>query len=180
MGGHPPASAPGKKALKPVSLINAILTALIILTLDVSMGSPTLSAVTAFFCVTAGWIWVLMASKERTVWVTRLRFLAIVFPVAAIVLGYWIYDGRQARARVVAVAESLNDYKARHGSYPDKLDVLVPDYFPAVPKAHSWGMSSRISYFRDSNGVVQLMYVSIPPFGRDLLDVETGKWSRLD
>ncbi|MBV6394300.1 MAG: hypothetical protein KPEEDBHJ_03554 [Anaerolineales bacterium] len=38
--------------------------------------------------------------------------------------------GYAASAPVIAALEA---YKADHGSYPEKLDQLVPDYLPSVP-----------------------------------------------
>jgi len=57
--------------------------------------------------------------------------------------GFWgqslqqVYAGhprRQVRVRAVELAVALATYRAERGDYPARLDALVPDYLPAVPR----------------------------------------------
>lgn len=176
-----PAAAPEPTPLKPASLSTPIVIALIVIVMDVVvLGAPMLAAAAAFFSATAGLFWALAAFRERGVLLTRLRALAIVLAISGPLTAYGMYDSRLARERVTAVAESLKAYKAKHGDYPDKLEALVPEYLPQVPKALTFGTGSRIRYIRGKDGSAELIYVSIPPFGRSRLRVDTGKWDFFD
>lgn len=167
--------------LEPASLSTPIVIALVVFVMDVAvLGAPLLATTTAFLSATAGLLWALSAFRERSVLLTRLRAVAIVLGISGLLTALGMYDSRLARERVTAVAESLKAYKAKHGDYPDKLDALVPEYFPEIPKALTLGAGSRIRYVRGKDGSAELMYVSIPPFGRSVLRVDTGKWSFID
>jgi len=176
-----PAAAPAPTPLEPVSLSTPIVIALVVIVMDaVVLGAPLLATTAAFLSVTAGSLWVLAARRERGVFLTRLRAVAIVLGISGALTALGMYDSRLARERVTAVAESLKAYKAKHGDYPESLDALVPEYFAKLPKALTLGAGSRIRYLRGKDGSAELMYVSIPPFGRSVLRVDTGRWSFSD
>jgi hypothetical protein len=176
-----PAAAPVPAPLEPASLSTPIVIALVVIVMDVAvLGVPLLAASAAFFSATAGLFWALAAFRERGVLLSRLRAVAIVLGISGVLTALGMYDGRLARERVTAVAESLKAYKAKHGGYPESLDALVPEYFPRVPSALTLGVGSRIRYFRGKDGSAELMYVSIPPFGRSRLRVDTGRWDFFD
>jgi hypothetical protein len=175
-----PAAAPPGPTRKPASLATPIVIVLFVLGMDAMVSMPLLAGGAAFWSATAGLLWALAAFRDRRVFLMRMRAVAIVLGPTAAVTGYGWHDNRLARERVTATAESLKVYKAKHGAYPDRLDVLVPEYFSEPPKARAWGMGSRIYYRRAKDGSVALMYVEVPPFGRSALDVDSGKWSYLD
>lgn len=175
-----PAAAPPGLTRKPASIVTPIVIAVFAITIDAILGAALLSGIAAFFSATAGLLWTLAAFRDRRVMLTRLRAVAIVLVPAAAAVGYGMHDDRLARERITATAEALRVYKSKHGGYPDRLDALVPEYFPELPKARTWGEGRRIRYLRGKDGSVELMYVSIPPFGRSALDVDSGKWTFYD
>jgi hypothetical protein len=61
----------------------------------------------------------------------------------------WAGDARRA---LVQTAVALAAFKAKTGSYPDKLDALVPDFLPRVPLDPYSGRPLRMK--RDGAGVV--------------------------
>jgi hypothetical protein len=80
-------------------------------------------------------------------------------------------------AQVIAACRA---YEAQHGMLPDRLDQLVPEFLPAVPRAKytlAWG---AFTYMKSSATSHTLMYVAFPPFGRQLYHFEDQRWSRLD
>lgn len=99
--------------------------------------------------------------------------------IAADIGAYVVYDSI-AEKRVIEVADALARYKARQGAYPRQLQNLVPTDLPAIPAAKSGlVMFGEILYlYRESDP--GLMYVSFPPFGRKVLNVETRKWEFVD
>lgn len=93
---------------------------------------------------------------------------------------YWIYEN-VAQKRVIDVAEALIRHKARTGAYPGQLQQLVPEYLAAVPAAKpGLIMLNRIWYLRETNGPTGLMYVSFPPYGRRIYDVDKREWTDID
>jgi len=176
-----PGAAPKPAPIKPATLSTPIVIALVIIVMDVAvLGAPLLATSAVFFSTIAGLFWALPAFRERNVLFSRLRAVAIVLGVSGALTALGMHDSRLARERVTSVAESLNAYKAKHGDYPDKLDSLVPEYFPEIPRALTLGAGSRIRYLRGKDGSAELIYVSIPPFGRSRLRVDTGKWDFFD
>lgn len=92
---------------------------------------------------------------------------------------YWISE-TLAEKRVVAVADALARYQARNGAYPRQLQTLVPDYLPTTPSAKPGLVLMGGIIYLHNEGKPALMYVSFPPFGRRVLNVETREWSFMD
>jgi hypothetical protein len=62
---------------------------------------------------------------------------------------------------------------------PDRLEQLVPEFLPAVPRAKytfAWGEFTYSTSAKDHT----LMYVVIPPFGRLFYHFEEARWTQLD
>jgi hypothetical protein len=97
-----------------------------------------------------------------------------------LVSGWYVFDDRRARDNLRAAAAALHQYKARAGRYPERLEDLVPAHLPGLPQARRFGYGAKVYYRVDKEGGATLMYTTIPPFGRAVLDVQTGEWSILD
>jgi hypothetical protein len=85
-----------------------------------------------------------------------------------------------ARNHAEQVIAACRAYQARHGKLPDRLDELVPEFLPAVPRAKytlQWG---DFTYWTSDNNTHTLMYVALPPSGRRLYHFEQARWSQLD
>ncbi len=53
------------------------------------------------------------------------------------------------RRSLLRLAVALEGYRSRHGSYPEKLDALVPQWLPAVPRDPVNGTPARYRRTRD-------------------------------
>ena len=83
---------------------------------------------------------------------------------------YIEYDFRIAAARrLAATLYAIRLYERDHGKLPPNLDVLVPDYLPAVPLDPFASPPAQVSYVPD--GPLPLVY-SISIDGRD--DIGAG------
>jgi hypothetical protein len=78
--------------------------------------------------------------------------------------------------RVIAACEQ---FRAKTGAYPEKLAQLVPDYLGSIPKAKPLLMiGSGFQYFaRPDNH--ELLYTTVPPYGRRGYQLEQKKWRSL-
>jgi len=104
---------------------------------------------------------------------------AAVYALASIAMISGLYFNNQlAKRRSGIVISALEDYKNKNGSYPDKLNQLVPEFLPRIPLAKI-NLMGRFYYFV-YNGQHELMYMAIPPFGRAFYNLETKSWSWLD
>ena len=168
-------------AAPPPGLLTAFITCGVILAIDVLFfGAPALG----MYALLALILWlvprIFFAWREPDLRHHRaLVALVTAGALAADIGAYWVYD-TIARKRVVDVADALARYKARTGAYPQRLQVLVPDYLPAIPSAKPGPvMFGDILYlYKESDP--GLMYVSFPPFGRKVLNVETREWTMPD
>ena len=49
-----------------------------------------------------------------------------------------------------------------------------------LPQVRSFGFGAKVYYRVDKEGAATLMYTSMPPFTRAVLDVQSGTWTILD
>jgi hypothetical protein len=85
-----------------------------------------------------------------------------------------------AQNHAAQIIEACRAYQTRRGKLPDRLEELVPEFLPAVPRAKytlQWG---EFTYWASENRSHTLMYVAFPPFGRRLYHFEEARWSQLD
>ena len=83
-----------------------------------------------------------------------------------------------AETQAARVIEACRAFEARHGMLPDRLEELVPEFLPAVPRAKyalAWG---EFTYTTSAEKRHTLMYVTLPPFGRQVYHFEEGRWSQ--
>jgi len=114
----------------------------------------------------------------------RLRFPP---PESVITLGLTVKKGLRAETErsLVLSAIALTRHKLRHGTYPESLSALVPEFLPAVPADYLDG--KPVKYHRNDDGSYALYSVgedgkddggdaSLPP------DVESSRdlWRRRD
>ncbi len=113
---------------------------------------------------------------------------AIVYPAtAAAVIGFVALGNLHAHRVADRVVAACDAYRTAHGRYPTKLDDLVPEQLPSVPRAKPTLMFGSF-FYSDGHAVTgedgkqhpSLMYVQIPPFGRPVYLFDEKRWSYLD
>lgn len=90
------------------------------------------------------------------------------------------FHSATAQKHAAHVIDACRAYQARHGMLPDRLDELVPEFLPKVPRAKytlQWG---EFTYWVSEKKSHTLMCVALPPFGRRLYHFEEARWSQLD
>jgi hypothetical protein len=90
------------------------------------------------------------------------------------------FHAATAETQAARVIDACRAFEARHGTLPDRLEELVPEFLPAVPRAKytlQWG---EFTYLTSGEKHHSLMYVAVPPFGRRFYHFEEAKWTELD
>lgn len=85
-----------------------------------------------------------------------------------------------AENHAAQIIDACRAYQARHGMLPDRLEALVPEFLPAVPRAKYTLSYGEFTYWTSEQKSHTLMYVALPPFGRRLYHFEEARWSQLD
>ena len=110
----------------------------------------------------------------------RARVALVVAAVLALDFGAYLASEVVAERRVVEIADALARYKAERNAYPLRLQDLVPAYLPTIgPVKPGFVMMGAPVYLYEPKEPM-LMYVSIPPFGRRVLNVVTREWTEVD
>jgi hypothetical protein len=85
-----------------------------------------------------------------------------------------------AMRRALQVISASRAYQVKHGRLPDRLDELVPEFLPAVPRAKYTVQWGAFTYVKASEQSHTLMFTTLPPFGRQLYHFEAAEWSQRD
>ena len=107
--------------------------------------------------------------RRAAVWATVV-VVTIVWLTANVIL---------AERRADTLIAAVRRYEARHQRLPDTLQALVPEFLPAVPRAKYTLILGNFIYSA-VEGRHLLMWVVIPPFGRQLYNFEADRWTTLD
>jgi hypothetical protein len=108
-----------------------------------------------------------------------LRRAGIWAAVVVLTLAWLAANAAMAARHADALVAAVRRYEARHQRLPDSLQALVPDFVPAVPRARYTLLFGNFEYDA-RQGRHSLMYVVIPPFGRQLYIFEQNRWIWLD
>lgn len=130
-----------------------------------------------FLAVRALWSW-----SRGTPALARARALraAMYLFLGAATLATMRFHRTTAETHAARVIDACRAFEARRGKLPDRLDELVPEFLPAVPRAKytlAWG---GFTYAGSGTTHHTLMYVTLPPFGRQIYNFEAARWSQLD
>lgn len=77
------------------------------------------------------------------------------------------------------IADACEKHKLRSGAYPERLADLVPAELPEIPRARRSILRSEFEYFA-SPGDHRLLWTVMPPHGRRVYTLETGRLQTLD
>ena len=103
-----------------------------------------------------------------------------VFGTVPLLVGVIYTANLQVAAHNAAtIIAAVDRYHAEYKQYPQTLQVLVPKYLPEIPPAMYAYIAAEFRYSSRDNKY-QLMYTTVPPFGRKVYDFTTRSWSDLD
>ena len=99
--------------------------------------------------------------------------------IAAICFGIFRIDGFFAERNMQRIVTACEQYKEKYKTYPNKLDLLVPEFMSSIPKAMRVGVFNEFHYGA-SPDYHFIFYVAIPPFGRPGYDLDRKKHTFID
>jgi len=126
-----------------------------------------------------GALWAVVRGQRRVAGGKAAR-AAIYFLLGAATVGALFFHSYTARTRATRVIEASRVYKAKHGRLPERLQDLVPECLPSVPRAKYAYLLGEFTYWASPGGTHTLVYVTMPPFSRRLYHFEEDRWSTLD
>lgn len=85
-----------------------------------------------------------------------------------------------AEANAQRVVAACEEYHAANGSFPKKLDELVPQYLSSVPRAKYCLGPPSVFFYNSHSGSTILFWQVVPPHLRKIYRFETRSWSYLD
>jgi hypothetical protein len=117
-------------------------------------------------------------TKRPAQWSVAAVIAGVVAPTLAIAALFG--NAAYARSRAPTVIAAVEAFHAHEGRWPSKLNETVPTYMPSVPNARLALSMSDFEYFLSPDGGPQLMFVVIPPFGRQYYVFEQKRWGSMD
>jgi hypothetical protein len=163
------------KSLAPVA--GSLLIAFVLIYLDiVEFGSY-------MFCALACPVWfvisAVIALVQRPTWrITVARVLAAPVVLLLAVSNYSVQSSI-AMANAAYVIQACESYRTDNGSYPDRLDQLVPRYLKSIPRAKYCHFFGGFCYVRIDQSPI-LWWTAMPPFNKRVYDFERRTWRYLD
>jgi hypothetical protein len=103
---------------------------------------------------------------------TGVYFLMAVAIVATIYV-----NNRIARHQADRVIAACRQFETKYHRFPDRLQELVPEFLPGIPRAKYTLLYGDFSYLVSSEKEHHLYYVAFPPFARVMYAFESDRWS---
>jgi hypothetical protein len=117
-------------------------------------------------------------SRESTRVITA-RILAPVL-VGLLVFGNYMFQWNIARAHAAQIIQACERYREVNGTYPRKLDDLVPRYLSSIPIAKYCLGQNQFTYYNSGSPAPILWWLQIPPFGNEIYNFQRRTWRYLD
>ena len=121
----------------------------------------------------------IVARQDETRFRLRLSKAAIIIVAGVAALGIIVYGNVIARERAEKLIVAVEQFHAKHGRYPKRLEEVVPAFIADIPVAKYVLIADKFIYF-GSDSRHSLMYVFAPPFGRHVYTFEERQWTTLD
>lgn len=123
------------------------------------------------------WFFVSVAKAHLQCPAWRVAIARALVPLVTLVLAVANYNVQEsiAMARAADIIRACESYREANGSYPDRLDQLVPRYMNSIPRAKYCCWLGEFQYSPSPRSHILRWYL-IPPFGRMVYNFETRKW----
>ena len=121
----------------------------------------------------------IQARKDEARVKLRLSKAAVTSIVGFAAFGIIVHGNMIARERAEKLIEAVEQFNAKHGRYPERLEELVPAFIPEIPRAKYVAIADKFHY-SVFNSRHSLTYVEAPPFGRKIYTFENREWTSLD
>jgi hypothetical protein len=155
----------------------SLVGSLILLTFDAALSGSFLMSI----LVCPVWFLVSLARNliRRPGWKVALSRIMLPAVTLGLVLANSSLQSSIAAANAQRIIDACEQFRVANGTYPSKLDELVPRHLASVPRAKyslALGEFRYWKYKEDSS----LMWVAIPPYGRRIYSFERRRWNYVD
>lgn len=154
----------------------SIAGALVLLFFDIAIGGSF--AFSLLVCPIWFVVSLLKNAIQRPGWRVALIRVAIPPLVLGVALANHEVQLRVGKANAARVVTACEEFHAAHGTYPQRLEELVPQYFPAVPRA-KYCLDGEFRYW-NNEGRAFLVWYPDPPYGRSIYNFDQRRWGYLD
>ena len=132
-------------------------------------------------------IWVLLIAlpltflkeKYATVRSQRLRNMTIYIGAVLLVFAINAANNRLAQSRTESLVTAVKAFHTRHGTYPNSLEELVPEFVDRIPVA-KYTLGQNQFWYQTSDRYTAISYVRVAPFGRSVYSFAEDKWGFRD
>ena len=161
------------------SLIFVIVVASIWGMIAIVLGQPSISMI---LCV-VGILYLLpraiVARQDKALLKLRLSKAAITSVAGIAAMGMLVYGDSIASERADKLVVAVEQFRAKHGRYPVRLEEIVPEFISEIPQPNYVLIADKFRYFElDSRHSLQ--YFDMPPWSRRIYTFEDHKWVSLD
>ena len=161
------------KPAVPERIYGTVMIALVLYIIDVLMFNQGVIAMITVFIIAFIFIPQMLFAlykKDETYLIRKGMKTAIYGAMAMAILVSNGLNNKLARSRANDVIAAVGQYEAKHQKFPARLEELVPEFLPKVPRAKFGGMTSGEFRYRISGkGQPVLEYMFLPPLWKALL-----------
>ena len=129
---------------------------------DVLGGFPMVGIL--LFVVCAAWLLVTLIVKlflkENRLYASAFGLFIMLILEISLCLGVFYLNKTKAAVGMKTITTALNLYKKKDGKYPERLQMLTPQYIPSVPKSKYVGLASDFWYSSRSHQEYLLGYTA--------------------
>jgi hypothetical protein len=154
----------------------SMICSLVIVILDVVLdGSLVFAAVVCPIWLIIAVVWVLVSRPSSGVAAAR---VLIPLLTGLLVVSNYSMQNRVAMANAERLIQACENFRDVNGTYPARLDDLVPAYLSSIPRARCCCLFSEFQYH--ASPMHMLLWCELPPFGRRTYNFDTRRWGYLD
>lgn len=166
--------------MKPHTLRPTIVIAVCLYMFDgLVVGQGVLGVFVFLVAFLAGGIRILVAAhrKDRTLVRFHAARIGVYFAMVVAIVATIYINNRIAAYQAERVIAACRQHETKYHRLPDRLQELVPEFLPDVPRAKYTLLFADFTYFVSSEKQHHLYYVAFPPFARVIYSFESGGWS---
>jgi hypothetical protein len=166
-------------AMNPHALRRTIIIAVCLYVFDgLVVGEGVIGVFVFLVAFLAGGIRILTAahSKDHTLARLHAARIGVYFLMAVAIVGTLYVNNRIARHQAERLIAACRQYETKYHRLPDRLQELVPEFLPGVPRAKYTVMYGDFTYLTSEKSY-RLYYVAFPPLTRAIYSFKSGRWS---
>lgn len=164
-----------EKPARPIRYRPSVIGALLLVVVDGFLLLPGIGAILALLIVTGCWVTAVVRLFYRPAGVLPAFLKGLIYLAAILAIGGTMHFHKiiadHNGAKIVTAIEA---YHRAHGTHPENLEELVPEYLEAIPRP-SWRLMAGKFHYLNNEKVTTLTWYTLPPTVSETHDFRTGK-----